>query len=207
MRKIKRPSIVVKPREVFYYLKRRKKLGDLTELAIEEVLAAQKLEKTVDAGCVFDTFSGQDLASFLGPWQEEPALNVAVANPRSLGVATLGDKGFEDLTFKDASGICRGWGELYLNKLMELAQDLMVQEASVEAMELGPLMILDAALGAEMWAFIEDRLKPGDKLGVKAIACGARGEQLQLVPLFTRTWLVPWLTKKDKKKLQSKPVF
>ena len=206
MRKIKRPNISVKPREIFYHLKRKKQIFDLNEERIASELESYKPAALIDPGCVFASIGREDDGIELlldtasaSPWRG--------LKPRSItcAVATIGDRGFEAKLTAKPSNIVWAWAEVYLNKLTDLADDLIGKEAAAESLETGPWALVNVAGSGEFWSFVQVELDPCQKLGIK-VSGGVDGGELEIVPALSRVWLVPWLSKKEKKKLQVQPV-
>jgi|GEM_PF-4600040 len=200
MRKIRGPNVVIKPREVFYQLKRNRLLETLDEATIEEILGKQNPRQLVDPGFLYENFETSALEDRreLGNWPMGGSFSAAVA--------TIGDKGFEgaikklksDVNQPFAERVLWAWGEVLLSRLADLTVTLVGQEAVLEAHETGPTLAITPTSYPKIWQFVLSQLLPQEKLGIKI---GSDSGQSQIFPVLTKFWLTPWLTKKEKKQL------
>ncbi|MBI4667748.1 MAG: hypothetical protein HY747_00970 [Elusimicrobia bacterium] len=211
MRKIKNPKITVKPREVFYQLKRGQKLGSLDEDMIEEILNNSKPLALVDPACVYENIS---CSEFLVPGLDF-ALNASALSAKSrpgtisCAAASLGDHGFEAAlnslgggSMETSRHVVMAWGEVFLNKLCCFADNLIEKEAAEESLELGLSQALDIGRDKALIEFLWQRLKPEEKIGVQLKTDPLDGS-LKFWPVLSKIWLVPWLTKKEKQGVRS----
>lgn len=197
MRKIKRPNITVKAREVFYRLKRSRQLEDLTEETIEEILGQRDLKSLLDLGCVYGSFERAEIEA------ASQGTAVPVGATLSLGVATLGDRGFE-AHMKNLSGdshkVAMTWAQAMLDKLVDFSAALIKEEAVQENLEAGPAIAVSMDKETALAGFIWERLNPAEKIQAQLISDPLNGS-LKTTPAFTRAWVTSWLTKKEKKQL------
>ncbi|MBI2069233.1 MAG: hypothetical protein HYT79_01405 [Elusimicrobia bacterium] len=201
-RKVKKPQITVKPREVFYQLKRSRRLGSLDEESIEEILNQAKPHQLTDPGCLYENFSTAD-------FEADDLKNAAFkGNVVTVALATVGDRGLGAALMSGGANqddprrrVLAGWGEAMLAKLTDFTNGLVEKEAAGESLELGPVYVLDrpddAALIGRLWG----RLSPEEKLGVRRENDPAGSAMPRIDPVLTKMWAVGWLTKKQKKQL------
>lgn len=193
MRKIRRPNVLVKPREVFYQLKRNKLLGNLDEATIEEIIGRLNPAKLVDPGLLYENFETQAIEN------KSELVGQPLGSSFSLIAATIGDKGFEakvknlktDDDNSNEASVVWAWGEVMLTKVQDFANDLALAEAQAQSYELGPNVVLSRESHPKFMDFVWTSLKPKEKLEIQAEA----------MPVLTKIWLAPWLTKKEKKQL------
>ncbi|MEK7288204.1 MAG: hypothetical protein AAB091_06570 [Elusimicrobiota bacterium] len=201
MRKIRRPNLIVKPREIFYFLKRQKALDSLTEEIIADILLKEKPSGLVDPACLYDHWTDAELA----------ALDLAdKTRGRTLTsvIATVGDRGLEALLARLAGGpkdleqrrTLWAWAEALLAKLSDFTSGLIQEEASVESLELGLARTLDLAKDRHVVDLVWTRLSPESKIGVRRVE-DAPGSAPRFAPAFSRVWIIPWISKKEKKQL------
>lgn len=203
MRKVKRPNLTVKPREVYYFLKRSRLLGGLTEEAIEEIISKENPLTLVEPACLYDHWPTEE-------WQWAGALftgkNSSAGRTVTAGVATVGDRGLEAVLARlsaasdGAAGrqVIWGWAEALLGKLVDFTNSMIYEEASAESLELGLSRVIDAALDREALEVVWSRLQPDVKIGVRRLD---EAEAIRFSPSITRIWALPWITKKEKKQL------
>jgi hypothetical protein len=176
-------------------------LEGLDEATLDEILSSMDLRALVEPGCLFESVPSGDLREAGGSLPQLLGATV------SLAVATVGDRGFERaLGALPAQGPDSGkrramaaWGEVHLAKLAALTNGLIADEAEGENLEAGPAFSL-APASSGLWPLLWDRLQPEAKLGIRILP-GSGENSAQLSPVFTKAWLIPWLTKKEKKLL------
>lgn len=199
MRKVKRPNLAVKPREVFYHLKRQKQLGSLTEEAIQDILLKDQPGNLVDPACLYDHWAAQEIVD----WEK---LSLGKGRTATGALATVGDKGFEaalgrlngDAHAQERRLVLWGWAEALLAKLADFTNGMIQEEASAESLELGAARSLDTVQDTAVIHVLWERLSPEAKIGVRRVE---EGGAMRLTPVLTRAWLIPWITKKEKKQL------
>ncbi|MFC1521498.1 hypothetical protein ACFL6Y_03725 [Elusimicrobiota bacterium] len=201
MKKIRRPNITIRAREVFYRLKRARLLGELDEDRITAIIDKYQLAKLIDPGCLYENFDQDELdISSITPGKIS-------CQTASLVCATIGDKGFEakiKLISDIEKNVCFAWAEAFLGKMIDLSSRLIADEAQKDSMELWQSFYPAKKEERELWVFLQKRIAVEEKIGIKVSIDPANEESLEVFPTYSKIWVYPWVTKKEKKQLAAR---
>ncbi|MBI4368876.1 MAG: hypothetical protein HY547_01460 [Elusimicrobia bacterium] len=197
LRIIRHPKVQVRAREVFYQLKRTAQLNGLNEDLIEEILLERAPASLIDPVCLYQNCKALELASGERlSWCPESTATLTLA------MANLGDAGLNKMIAQEDAGRSRAlqaWAEICLQKFFDLTNNLVSQEAAKESWEVGYFKTLNPVVDQGLWELLSERLDdrrpeietPENDSPVRTEASTAT----------RRFWIVPWLTKKEKKRL------